>query len=166
MRVGGATKAVAQPLDCRVTCQLMRFRARSCMQNAACSQCTCSLLPRYKKHWAGTAPPPRLWFRGYFPAARRANRAGPGGQRTPSQNRFTFATTTMPARLTATTMMRLSWRLLAGEFACCCAFFSLRFLFAPTHDLFFSAIPTGLRFPVSIRVSNYVSSYSQPALTL
>jgi hypothetical protein len=49
---------------------LITFWARSCMQNAACSQCTCSLLPRYKKHWAGTAPPPRLWIRGYFPAAR------------------------------------------------------------------------------------------------
>ena len=26
------------------------------------SQAAFSLLPRYKKHWAGTAPPPGLWF--------------------------------------------------------------------------------------------------------
>jgi hypothetical protein len=39
--------------------------------------------------------------------------------------------------------------------------------FAPTHDLVFSTIPTGyLRFPVSIRVSSYVSFCSQPAPTL
>jgi hypothetical protein len=49
---------MAQPLDCRVTFQLMRFRARSCIQNAACSQAAFSLLPRYKKH-CGLEPRPR-----------------------------------------------------------------------------------------------------------
>jgi hypothetical protein len=65
----GPRESIPQPLDCRVTCQSMRFRARSCMQNAACSQVTFSLLPRYKNHSAGTPPPPLLQLQGYFLAA-------------------------------------------------------------------------------------------------
>ena len=134
---------VAQSLDCRVTFQLITFRARRCIQNAACSQAAFSLLPRYKKHSTGTAPPPQSWFQGHFPAARRANGQGQG-----------------PTDPIAKSIFALRRRRCRQGLMRQCA------SFAPTHDLVFSAIPTGLRFPVSIRVSNYVSCCSQPALTL
>jgi hypothetical protein len=76
-----------QPLDCRVTCQLMRFRARSCMPMQACSQVTFNLLPRYKRHWAGALLPPRLGFQVYLPGRARANRANGANGPSSSQNR-------------------------------------------------------------------------------
>jgi hypothetical protein len=152
---------VPKPLDCRVTFKSMRFRARRCIQNAVCSQTAFSLLPRYKKHWARTRPPLRSWFQSYFPATSsrpraRKNRAGEQGPKPRLKvagcQSIQFS---LPPDLLGLLRRRAGESKPRAPLTSACASFAL------THDLVFSAIPTGLRFSVSIRViSNYVPSCS------
>jgi hypothetical protein len=105
-----------------------------------------------------------------LPGSARANRAGPGGQRA-------IISQIRSSHICDDDGWLVRWQAYCdgdGDYRGGCsqasslavALSSAYASFAPTHDLIFSAIPTGLRFPVSIRASNCVSSCSQPALTL